>query len=112
VYLRSLRRLSSCTTRIPVRGGHGHLPDIENLTALGDAVLEMDGQKAAAAMFAKVVARFGDKAAVRQRIGRTYALSGVPELAIEEFQSAIANEMPSLLRPIAVTLATAGFSST
>ena len=32
-------------------------PDIENLTALGDAVFEVDGQKAAAAMFAKVVWR-------------------------------------------------------
>jgi hypothetical protein len=30
-------------------------PDIENLT--GDAVFEVDGQKAAAAMFAKVVWR-------------------------------------------------------
>jgi tetratricopeptide (TPR) repeat protein len=67
-------------------------PDIENLAALGDAVLEVDGRKAAAAIFAKVVARFGDTAAVRMRIGRIYALSGIPDLAIEEFKKAIADD--------------------
>jgi tetratricopeptide (TPR) repeat protein len=67
-------------------------PNIENLSALGDAVLEVDGQKAAAAIFAKVVARFGDTAAVRMRIGRIYALSGIPDLAIEEFKKAVADD--------------------
>jgi tetratricopeptide (TPR) repeat protein len=67
-------------------------PNIENLSALGDAVLEVDGQKAATAIFAKVVARFGETAVVRMRIGRIYALSGIPDLAIEEFKKAIEDD--------------------
>src|SRR3984957_3178910 len=42
-------------------------PTIENLCALGDAVLEANGPKAAAAIFAKVEAQFGDTAAVHRR---------------------------------------------
>jgi tetratricopeptide (TPR) repeat protein len=65
-------------------------PTIENLCALGDAVLEANGPRAAAAIFAKVVEQFGDTAAVRMRIGRIYGLAGVPDQAIEEFKKAVA----------------------
>jgi tetratricopeptide (TPR) repeat protein len=66
-------------------------PSIENLCALGDVELE-NSPKAAAAIFAKVVAQFGDTTAVRMRIGRIYALGGVPDQAIEEFQKAVAKD--------------------
>jgi tetratricopeptide (TPR) repeat protein len=64
-------------------------PNIENVCALGDVELE-NGPQAAAAIFAKVVAEFGDTAAVRMRIGRIYGLGGVPDQAIEEFKQAAA----------------------
>jgi len=70
-------------------------PDVENLTALGDAVLEVDGQKAAAAMFAKAVARFRHKAAVQLRVlvGSTRCReSRTGRSKIEGFKSAIADE--------------------
>lgn len=67
-------------------------PNIENLCALGDAVLETNGPEAAAAIFAKVVSQFGDTAAVRMRIGRIYALGGLPGQAIEEFKKAVARD--------------------
>jgi tetratricopeptide (TPR) repeat protein len=67
-------------------------PNIENLCALGNAVLEANGPKAAAAIFAKVVAQFGDTAAVRMRIGRIYALGGFLGQAIEEFERALAKD--------------------
>jgi tetratricopeptide (TPR) repeat protein len=67
-------------------------PNIENQCALGDAVLETNAPEAAAAIFAKVVARFGDTAAVRMRIGRIYALAGLPDQAIEEFEKAVARD--------------------
>ena len=66
-------------------------PTIENLCALGDSVLETN-HEAAAAVFAQVVAQFGDTAAVRMRIGRIYALEGLPSLAIEEFKKAVAKD--------------------
>jgi tetratricopeptide (TPR) repeat protein len=67
-------------------------PNIENLCALGDAVLETNGPEAAAAIFANVVAQFGDTATVRMRIGRIYALGGLPGQAIEEFKKAVARD--------------------
>jgi tetratricopeptide (TPR) repeat protein len=66
-------------------------PNIENLCALGDVELENTPQ-AAAAIFAKVVAQFGDTAAVHMRIGRIYALAGLPAEAIEEFEKAVAKD--------------------
>jgi tetratricopeptide (TPR) repeat protein len=66
-------------------------PNIENMCALGDVELEKDPQ-AAAAIFAKVVAKFGDTAAVHMRIGRIYALALLPAKAIEEFEKAIAKD--------------------
>jgi len=71
-------------------------PSIENLCALGNAMLEATGPQAAAAIFAKVLAQFGDTAAVRMRIGRIYGLGGVPDRAIEEFKKAVAmdSKMP------------------
>jgi tetratricopeptide (TPR) repeat protein len=66
--------------------------NIENLCALGDAVLETDSPQAAAAIFAKVLAKFGDTAAVRMRIGRIYAIGGNPGQAIEEFKKAVARD--------------------
>jgi tetratricopeptide (TPR) repeat protein len=67
-------------------------PNIENLCALGDAFLETNELEAAAAIFAKVVAQFGDTAAVRMRIGRIYALAGLPDQAIEDFKKAVARD--------------------
>jgi tetratricopeptide (TPR) repeat protein len=67
-------------------------PSIENLCALGDVELEANGPKAAAEIFAKVVAQFGNTAAVRMRIGRIYALGAFPEQAIEEFKKAVARD--------------------
>jgi len=66
-------------------------PTIENLCAWGDAALETNPE-AAAGIFARVVAQFGDTAAVRMRIGRIYALAGVPSQAIEEFKKAVAKD--------------------
>jgi tetratricopeptide (TPR) repeat protein len=66
-------------------------PTIENRCALGDADLETN-REAAAAIFAQVVAQFGDTAAVRMRIGRIYALAGLPGQAVEEFQKAVARD--------------------
>src|SRR5580698_1160860 len=60
-------------------------PNIENMCALGDVELEKDPQTATA-IFAKVVAQFGDTAAVRMRIGRIYALALLPGKAVEEFE--------------------------
>ena len=65
-------------------------PSIDNLCALGNAILDASGPKAATAIFAKVVEQFGDTAAVRMRIGRIYGLAGVPDRAIEEFKKAVA----------------------
>jgi tetratricopeptide (TPR) repeat protein len=67
-------------------------PGIESQCDLGDAVLEVDGHAAAAAIFQKVVARFGDTAAVRMRIGRIYALGAFTDAAIQEFQKAVARD--------------------
>jgi tetratricopeptide (TPR) repeat protein len=67
-------------------------PNIENLCALGDAELEENGPKAAAAIFAKVVVQFRDTAAVHMRIGRIYALGGLSGQAIEEFEKALAKD--------------------
>src|ERR1700722_328844 len=65
-------------------------PSIDNFCALGNAVLEVNGPEAAAPIFAKVVAQFGDTAAVHMQIGRIYGMGGVPDLAIKEFKKAIA----------------------
>jgi tetratricopeptide (TPR) repeat protein len=64
-------------------------PDIENLCALGNTILGIDSKKAAA-IFAKVVTKYGDTAAVHMRIGRIYALGGSPDEAVNEFKKAIA----------------------
>lgn len=66
-------------------------PDIENLCALGNTILGIDSKKATA-IFAKVVARYGDTAAVHMRIGRIYALGGAPDEAVDEFKKAIAED--------------------
>jgi len=66
-------------------------PDIENLCALGDFLLTTDSAKAAA-VFAKVIARYGDTASVHMRIGRIYALAGNPDIALEQFKKAIAED--------------------
>jgi len=87
----ALRALGN--TNGAIEGFHAAIaidPSIENLCALGDAVLEANGPKAAAAIFAKVVAQFGDTAAVHMRIGRIFGLAGVPDKAIEEFRKAVA----------------------
>ncbi len=67
-------------------------PNIENLCALADAELEANGPKAAAAVFSRVLAQFGDTASVRMRIGRVYALGGLAGQAIEEFKKAVAED--------------------
>ncbi len=67
-------------------------PNIDNQCALGDVVLNTEGANAAAAIFAKVIAQFGDTAAVHMRIGRIYALGGSPDVAVEEFKKAIAKD--------------------
>lgn len=63
-------------------------PDIENLCALGNTILGTDSQKAGE-IFAKVIVRYGDTAAVHMRIGRIYALGGLPDEAVGEFKKAI-----------------------
>lgn len=65
-------------------------PNIENMCALGNAVLGAEGHDVAAALFAKVITRFGDTAAVHMRIGRVYAMAGFPDWAIGEFKKAVA----------------------
>jgi tetratricopeptide (TPR) repeat protein len=64
-------------------------PCIDNLSHLAEALLEIDGPKGAAPIFARVISRFGDTAAVRMRIGRIYAMAGLPDQAIEEFKKAV-----------------------
>jgi len=66
-------------------------PDIENLCALGNTILAIDSTKAKA-IFAEVVAKYGDTAAVHMRIGRVYALGGSPDVAVGEFKKAIAED--------------------
>jgi len=68
------------------------VPNIDNYGALAAAVLESDGSAAAARIFAIMLARFGDSAAVHMRIGRIYALSGFPDHAIEEFKTAVVRD--------------------
>ena len=67
-------------------------PNIDNYSALADAALEMDGLSGAAPIFARMLGRFGDSAALHMRIGRIYALSGFPDRAIEEFKQAVARD--------------------
>lgn len=66
-------------------------PDIENLCALGSTILGVDSKKANP-IFARVVAQFGDTAVIHMRIGRIYALSGLPDVAVGEFRKAIAED--------------------
>jgi tetratricopeptide (TPR) repeat protein len=66
-------------------------PDIENLCALGNTILGIDSKKANA-IFAKVIAQYGDTASVHMRIGRIYALGGSPDEAVSEFKKAIAKD--------------------
>ncbi len=73
-------------------------PNIDNYDALARAILEVKGVDGASPIFATIVARFGDSASVHMQIGRSYALSGFPDRAIEEFKKAIARDyrMPGL----------------
>ncbi len=67
-------------------------PSMDNYDALADAILEVNGFAGASPIFAKIVARFGDSAAVHMRIGRTCAVSGFLDHAIDEFKKAIARD--------------------
>jgi tetratricopeptide (TPR) repeat protein len=90
---RTLRALGD--TKAAIGEFHAALamvPSIDNYGALSDAVLEMHGIDGASPIFAQIISRFGDSAAVHMRIGRIYALSGYPDRAIEEFKKAVARD--------------------
>jgi tetratricopeptide (TPR) repeat protein len=65
-------------------------PTFENMYALGVAYLTLPDTASTARMFAEILRRFGDTAAMRMHLGRAYGEAGYPDEAIEEFKDAIA----------------------
>jgi tetratricopeptide (TPR) repeat protein len=70
-------------------------PSIENGFALAKAYLMKKDDKAAAKVFAELLAGTGDTAAAHMDIGRAYGEAGYPDEAIVEFKKALAKN-PSL----------------
>jgi tetratricopeptide (TPR) repeat protein len=71
-------------------------PSYKNGLALATAYLALSDTKDATRVFTEMAASFGDKATVHLDFGRAYAEAGYPQLAIAEFEKAIAKE-PTLL---------------
>jgi tetratricopeptide (TPR) repeat protein len=65
-------------------------PTFENMYALGVAYLTLPDTASTARMFAEILRRFGDTAAMRLHLGRAYGEAGYPDEAIQEFKAAIA----------------------
>ena len=65
-------------------------PTFENMYALGVAYLTLPDTQRTARMFAEILRRFGDTAAMRMHLGRAYGEAGYPDEAIQEFKAAIA----------------------
>jgi tetratricopeptide (TPR) repeat protein len=67
-------------------------PSFENGYALATADLEFNDDKGASKIFREMLAGFGDTAVIRMQIGRAYALAGLPDEAIPQFQKALAKD--------------------
>jgi tetratricopeptide (TPR) repeat protein len=67
-------------------------PNFEDGYALATADLELNDNPGAAKIFHEMLAGFGDTAAIRMQIGRAYALSGLPDQAVPQFQKALAKD--------------------
>jgi tetratricopeptide (TPR) repeat protein len=65
-------------------------PDFANGLALAAAYLKAKDEDHAAAIFAEMLASFGDNSEIHLQFGTAYANAGFPEKAVPEFQKAIA----------------------
>ena len=67
-------------------------PNYKNGLALATAYLALANTKDATRIFTEMAHGFGDKAAIHLDFGRAYAEAGYPDLAIAEFDKAIAKD--------------------
>jgi len=67
-------------------------PSFDHIYAIGATYLTLADKPAAAKVFARMLAKFGDTAAVRMRLGRGYALAADYPEAIQEFKAALAKD--------------------
>jgi tetratricopeptide (TPR) repeat protein len=67
-------------------------PSLENVYAVGTTYLTLGDKVNAARIFAEIVAKFGDTAAVRMRLGRAYAIAADYSEGIQEFKKALAKD--------------------
>jgi tetratricopeptide (TPR) repeat protein len=65
-------------------------PSFVNMYALGTAYLTLPDKESTAKIFAEILSRFGDTAAMHMDLGRAYGELGYPDQAIEEFKKALA----------------------
>lgn len=64
----------------------------DNFFALASAQLAKWNLSAAASSFSNYLAHCGDSPGIRLKIGRAYALNGLPDRAVEEFKKALAED--------------------
>lgn len=67
-------------------------PNFDNIYAIGATDLSLADKESAARVFAGILTKFGDTAAVRMRLGRAYALASDYPEAIQEFRKALARD--------------------
>jgi tetratricopeptide (TPR) repeat protein len=67
-------------------------PSVDNIIALGNSTLDVGGREAGAIVFARVLNQFGDTAINHMKLGRAYAMAGLPEDGVREFKAAIAKD--------------------
>jgi len=67
-------------------------PTFDHIYAVGSTYLTLADKPAAAKIFARLVAKFGDTASVRMRLGRAYALAADYPEAVREFKTAVAKD--------------------
>ena len=65
-------------------------PDFANGSALAAAYLKAKDEDHATKIFAEMLASFGDNSEIHLEFGTAYATAGYPEIAVPEFQKAIA----------------------
>jgi tetratricopeptide (TPR) repeat protein len=67
-------------------------PTFENGYTLATADLALNDNQGAGKIFREMLTGLGDTAAIRLQIGRAYALSGLPDKAIPQFEKALAKD--------------------
>lgn len=67
-------------------------PDLDDMYALGQAYLALGNKADASSIFGNIVAKFGDTAFIRMKLGYAYATENYFPEAIEEFKRAIAKD--------------------